>query len=400
MTTDPSGFRAPSRNRFPLFATRALGRRPMDVGDWLRSLGLGQYLAVFREHAIDAEVLPDLTESGPGEVRRAVGAPQASHQGDRGIREPRREHAEPAAEPRGCAVPRPPPSAARSQSCSAISSARPAFGREARRRGLAQSRQRLSRRGLGGGDRAWRARAEEARRRADGAVRLSAQRRRTTPSARCARRSRSSARLSKSTPETPAEARRSFPRGSALIPGRWWSTQRAKCSAMRPISPRASRAPPSRARSSITAAVQRQTAGLFVAEDRGQHELKGVSAPMTLYRIVRASGGGRRGGARALTPLVGREEELDLLARRWERAQRGEGQLALIVGEPGLGKSQADGGVSRPPRRDAAHLGRMVVVATVAEHAAASDRRMGPPALRRGPARRTAPGRPREHAAV
>src|SRR5271154_1467192 len=90
----------------------------------------------------------------------------------------------------------------------------------------------------------------------------------------------------------------------------------------------------------ITATVQRQTAGLFVAEDRGQHELKGVSAPMTLYRIVRASGGGRRGGARVLTPLVGREEELDLLARRWDRAHKGEGQLALIVGEPGLGKSR------------------------------------------------------------
>ena len=60
---------------------------------------------------------------------------------------------------------------------------------------------------------------------------------------------------------------------------------------------------------------------------------------MTLYRIVRASGGGRRGGAR-LTPLVGREEELDLLTRRWERARKGEGQLALIVGEPGLGKSR------------------------------------------------------------
>ncbi len=90
----------------------------------------------------------------------------------------------------------------------------------------------------------------------------------------------------------------------------------------------------------ITATVQRQTAGLFVAEDRGQHELKGVSAPMTLYRVVRASGGGRRGGARVLTPLVGREEELDLLTRRWDRARRGEGQLALIVGEPGLGKSR------------------------------------------------------------
>ena len=90
----------------------------------------------------------------------------------------------------------------------------------------------------------------------------------------------------------------------------------------------------------ITATVQRQTAGLFVAEDRGQHELKGLSAPMTLYRVVRASGGGRRGGTRALTPLVGREEEMGLLARRWERARAGEGQLVLVVGEPGLGKSR------------------------------------------------------------
>jgi predicted ATPase len=89
----------------------------------------------------------------------------------------------------------------------------------------------------------------------------------------------------------------------------------------------------------VTARVQRQTAGLFVAEDRGQHALKGGPEPTTLFRIVRASGG-RRFSARALTPLVGREEELDLLRRRWERAARGEGQLELIVGEPGIGKSR------------------------------------------------------------
>src|ERR1700733_4154355 len=83
----------------------------------------------------------------------------------------------------------------------------------------------------------------------------------------------------------------------------------------------------------ITGNVQRQVAGLFVVEEKGAHELKGVARPQSLYRIVRASGGGRRGGARALTPLVGREEELDLLSRRWERARRGEGQLALLVGE-------------------------------------------------------------------
>ena len=90
----------------------------------------------------------------------------------------------------------------------------------------------------------------------------------------------------------------------------------------------------------ITGSVQRQVAGLFVVEEKGAHEFKGVAQPLSLYRVVRASGGGRRGGARALTPFVGREEELGLLARRWERVRAGEGQLVLIVGEPGLGKSR------------------------------------------------------------
>ncbi len=90
----------------------------------------------------------------------------------------------------------------------------------------------------------------------------------------------------------------------------------------------------------VTASVQRQTAGLFVVEDKGAHDLKGVPAPVALYRIVRASGGGRRGGARALTPLVGREDELSLLERRWSRALEGEGQFVQIVGEPGIGKSR------------------------------------------------------------
>src|SRR5271157_3512867 len=90
----------------------------------------------------------------------------------------------------------------------------------------------------------------------------------------------------------------------------------------------------------VTASVQRRTAGLFVAEDRGAHELKGVLEPVTLYRIVRASGAGRRSGARALTPLVGREDELALLTRCWSRAIEGEGQFVQIVGEPGIGKSR------------------------------------------------------------
>jgi class 3 adenylate cyclase len=90
----------------------------------------------------------------------------------------------------------------------------------------------------------------------------------------------------------------------------------------------------------VTAAVQRQVAGLFVAEEKGQHELKGVPQPLALYRIVRGSGGGRRSRPRSLSPLVGRAEELDLLMRRWERARAGRGQFVQIVGEPGIGKSR------------------------------------------------------------
>ena len=89
----------------------------------------------------------------------------------------------------------------------------------------------------------------------------------------------------------------------------------------------------------VTARVQRQTAGLFVVEDRGAHALKGAPEPTALFRIVRASGA-RRFSVSALTALIGREEELDLLRRRWERAARGEGQFVQIVGEPGIGKSR------------------------------------------------------------
>jgi class 3 adenylate cyclase len=90
----------------------------------------------------------------------------------------------------------------------------------------------------------------------------------------------------------------------------------------------------------VSARVQRQVAGLFVAEERGTHTLKGVPEPTALFKLVRASGGGRRSAQRNLTPLVGRDEEIAMLLRRWERARQGDGQLVLIVGEPGLGKSR------------------------------------------------------------
>ena len=133
----------------------------------------------------------------------------------------------------------------------------------------------------------------------------------------------------------------------------------------------------------VTARVQRQVSGLFVAEDRGAHLLKGASEPTTLFRIVRASGG-RRAGARALTPLVGRAEELALLRRQWDRARDGVGQLTLIVGEAGIGKSRLLEEFRATLGETPHTLVRILIVATPAEYAFASDRRMGTPALWRG----------------
>src|SRR5499426_3853062 len=83
--------------------------------------------------------------------------------------------------------------------------------------------------------------------------------------------------------------------------------------------------------------------GLFETEGRGPQELKGISTPMTLYRVVRESTARSRFEAAVqtgLTPLVGRAEELALLQRRWEQAKAGEGQVVLLSGEPGIGKSR------------------------------------------------------------
>src|SRR5215472_9476539 len=70
----------------------------------------------------------------------------------------------------------------------------------------------------------------------------------------------------------------------------------------------------------------------------------GIERPVELYQVIQPSGvRGRLEAAaatRGLTPFVGREEELRLLLNRWERALDGEGQVALIVGEAGIGKSR------------------------------------------------------------
>jgi class 3 adenylate cyclase/predicted ATPase len=91
----------------------------------------------------------------------------------------------------------------------------------------------------------------------------------------------------------------------------------------------------------ITAATHRLISGLFVVEALGPRALKGITTPPEVFQVVRPTGvRGRLRAARGLTPFVGRKEELRLLLSCWERTRGGEGQVALIIGEPGIGKSR------------------------------------------------------------
>ena len=94
----------------------------------------------------------------------------------------------------------------------------------------------------------------------------------------------------------------------------------------------------------ITDPSHRLVSGLFVVDQLGAQALKGIERPVQLYRVIQPSGvRGRLEAAaatRGLTPFVGREDELRLLMNRWERALGGEGQVALIIGEAGIGKSR------------------------------------------------------------
>jgi class 3 adenylate cyclase/predicted ATPase len=93
----------------------------------------------------------------------------------------------------------------------------------------------------------------------------------------------------------------------------------------------------------IAASTRRLVGDLFEYRDLGAIEVKGIAEPVPAWQVLRSSAVASRFEAlrgAGLTSLVGRDEELDMLLRRWARAKAGDGQVVLICGEPGIGKSR------------------------------------------------------------
>ena len=93
----------------------------------------------------------------------------------------------------------------------------------------------------------------------------------------------------------------------------------------------------------IAAGTRRLVGDLFEYRDLGAIEVKGITAPVPAWQVLCPSTVESRFEAlrgSALSRLIGRDEEIELLLRRWERAKAGDGQVVLISGEPGIGKSR------------------------------------------------------------
>jgi class 3 adenylate cyclase len=104
----------------------------------------------------------------------------------------------------------------------------------------------------------------------------------------------------------------------------------------------------------IGESTRRQIGALFELDDLGPQPLAGFAEPQRAWRVVGESGVLSRFEAlrSEATPLVGRDEELDLLLRRFQQAKAGEGQVVLVSGEPGIGKSRLGAALSQRVQAD------------------------------------------------
>ena len=92
----------------------------------------------------------------------------------------------------------------------------------------------------------------------------------------------------------------------------------------------------------IAESTRKLLGNLFELEDLGAKNLKGIAKAVRAWAALRTSSVESRFEAlrTATTPLVGRDEEIELLMRRWTQAKAGDGSVVLISGEPGIGKSR------------------------------------------------------------
>src|SRR5262249_22656410 len=93
----------------------------------------------------------------------------------------------------------------------------------------------------------------------------------------------------------------------------------------------------------VSEATYRLVQGYFECQNLGAQTLRGVSEPLHVYRVLQESGARGRldvAHTRGLTPLVGREQEIGLLLQRSEQVKAGHGQVVLLSGDAGIGKSR------------------------------------------------------------
>ena len=310
----------------------------MDIGAWLRGLGLEQYDEAFRAEAIDAEVLPELCEADLEKLGLPLGHRKRLLKAIAALREPR-------GTPAGAA-----PSQAERRQLTVMFV--DLVGSTALSARLDPEEMRELLRGYQGAvaaeiERVGRPDRQVPGRRRARPTSASRGRRRTTPSGPCGPGSRPWRRRP---PCAPRAARPSRPAcgiaTGVVVVGELIGEGAAREEAVVGETPNLAARLQALAEPGTVVIAERTrqlVGGLFDLEDLGCQALKGFAEPVRAWRvggIGHAEGRFEALRGAALTPLVGREQELALLLDRWARARDGEGQVVLLSGEPGIGKSR------------------------------------------------------------